>query len=492
MVLFFVNGALKVERYDELPENNYLDFYEYRMRFLTEATESKNAIILMYDHNNNELIFEVNIKGLQVIELDCTPFIEKFNNEKRTYIKINYIVTVEGDESNPIIGSFPMISPMHRDPLRIGCVSCNDNVYEDENGNKLWEQLNDLNPDVVLHVGNQIYGDDIFDSKFGKFKTHNDKYNDDAIYDEYAELYRVTYNEENQAKTMRNCLNLMILESGDIYTSFGSRGSNANKQNNKFAHYYNAGMKAYLRYQHQLHSDLMEDFDSSAVDDFQSVDSVIDDLSNILFGNGNIYYSMSYGRYTFIMMDERYELYHRNESITDIQLWWIDECIKKAEDQIICLVSPRPIGTLTRGLARLYGYFSCDGMDDMLHPDNYDQTMKLLSILNNHSDKDVNIISGYIRRAFINSIMNDETNKVISRQLSTGAITRVPKGNDSLADRLGDWLIRKLDEFDVDDYLIGRKNGVSNGNSFGYMEDDEMKNRTFERFNDLFCSCLSL
>ncbi len=126
MVLFFVNGALKVERYDELPENNYLDFYEYRMRFLTEATESKNAIILMYDHNNNELIFEVNIKGLQVIELDCTPFIEKFNNEKRTYIKINYIVTVEGDESNPIIGSFPMISPMHRDPLRIGCVSCND------------------------------------------------------------------------------------------------------------------------------------------------------------------------------------------------------------------------------------------------------------------------------------------------------------------------------------------------------------------------------
>lgn len=493
MVLFFVNGALKVEKYDYLPENNFIDFYEYKMRFLTETCEPKNISITMFDHSNNELNFNIKILGLNVIELDCTPFIEKFNSDKKTYIRVNYIVAVEGNETDPIIGSFPIISPMHREtPLRIGCVSCNDNVYEkdDDNNGNLWEKLGEQNPDVILHVGNQIYGDDIYDSMFGR--REDGSFDDEAIYNEYADLYRVTYSDVNQAKTMRNCINLMILEANDIYTSFGSLGSGAIKENKKFSHYYSAGMKAYLRYQHQLHSDLNEEFDESIIDDFQSVDSVTDDLSNIILGNGNIYYSMNYGKYSFIMMDQRYELYHRYVSTSDFQLRWVDEQIKRADDQTIILVSPRPMGNLTRGLARLYGFFSCEGMDDLLHPDNQEQTMKLIDLLNEHRDTDIKVISGYIRRTFINSLIDGTTNKVIAKQLSVGAITRVPDGNDSLPKRFSKWLMRKLDEFDVGDYVISRKTNISNGNSFGFIENDEMKNSVLERFGDLFCSCLSL
>ena len=43
MILFFINGSLKIEKYDYLPENNSIDFYEYKMRFLTE-TEEKTSI----------------------------------------------------------------------------------------------------------------------------------------------------------------------------------------------------------------------------------------------------------------------------------------------------------------------------------------------------------------------------------------------------------------------------------------------------------------
>ena len=77
MVLFFVNGAMKIEKYDYLPENNSIDFYEYRMRFLTETDEPKMIKLTMSDKLNNTLKFEIKIFGLQIIELDCTPFIEK-------------------------------------------------------------------------------------------------------------------------------------------------------------------------------------------------------------------------------------------------------------------------------------------------------------------------------------------------------------------------------------------------------------------------------
>ena len=292
---------------------------------------------------------------------------------------------------------------------------------------------------------------------------------------------------------MRNCINLMIMEANDIYSSFGSTKSNIIKGNLKFSPYYSGGMKAYLKYQHQLHSDLYEEFDTGDIDGFQSLTFVKDDFTDILLGESNIFYSQRYGNYLFIMVDQRYELYHRNITMSSTQLKWINNIIKKSECQNIILVSPRPIGVINKIVAQIYGYISCDGYDDLFHPNNYDQTLELINILNKyHLEKDIKIVSGYIRKTFINDIINQDNNTIVAKQLVTGAITRVPKGNDSLPKRFINWLMRKATEINFENYRISGKNDISNGNSFGFIENDELSNHTSENFDNLYCSCLSL
>jgi len=497
MVLFFINGAMKIEKYEYLPENNSIDFYEYKMRFLTESEEPEMIKITMADKFNNTVSFNIKVFGLQVIELDCTPFIEKFNHSRQLYVRVNYKVEFE-DDQRIINGSFPIISPNYKKSLSIASVSCNNNQqasdsrdykYEVISPNGLWTELNRKAPDIILHVGNQIYGDYIYDTSVGK--RHDDSYDNGIIYNEYANLYRTAYNEPNQAEAMRNSLNLMVLEANDIYTSFGSRRSDAVKSNRSFTPYYTAGMKAYLNYQYQLYNDLHEEYDIDEIDGYQSVNSAMDEFSDILLGDSSIFYSVNYGNYTFILMDERYELYHRNVSISDRQIAWINDVIKKTDCKRIVLVSPRPIGNLTRSMARIYGYISSDGADDLLHPDNYDQTLKFLNVINSYSfGRDITIISGYVRKTFINDVKVDEK-FIVMKQLATGAITRAPTGNDTLTRRLSDWLIRKVDEFLIENYTIGEKEKLSHGNSFGYIENDKIYNYIQENFDDLYCSWLT-
>src|SRR3990172_7762622 len=124
MVLFFINGALQIIKCDYLPEDNSIDFYEYKMRFLTESTSDVLIKITMLNDDGDKLEFEEMIVGLRLIELDCTPFMERFNRSRKSYMRINYIVS--GDcLGEPLFGSFPIVSPAHDGSLRIGAVSCN-------------------------------------------------------------------------------------------------------------------------------------------------------------------------------------------------------------------------------------------------------------------------------------------------------------------------------------------------------------------------------
>ena len=462
MVLFFINGAMKIEKYDYLPENNIIDFYEYKMRFLTESDERQILKITLFDDSSNLIKFDVEVIGLKLIELNCTPFIEKYNHARKLYVRVNYKVEFEDYNENCIYGSFPIISPNYKKSLKIASVSCNKNKIDD-----IWNQLKDQNPDIILHAGNQIYGDYIFDQLIGK---NQEKHNINMIYNEYANLYRSVYNEPIQAEAMRNSLNLMVLEANDIYNSFGSKRSIANKLNLDFTPYYSAGMKAYLNYQYQLYNDLYTDFDVDEIDGYQSINLAIDDLSNIIIGDSNIFYSVNYGNYTFIMMDERHELYHKNISISDSQLSWIKNIIKKTECKRIIIVSPRPIGITSKNIARIYGYISSEGTDDLLHPDNYDQTIKFLDIIKNHSfGKDIKIISGYNKNAFINDIKIDKY--PLTEQLICGAIAY---NDNSLIKRLSEWLVNNIDKLEIDKYTFGEKQKISYNNTFGYIENDKL------------------
>jgi len=494
MVLFFVNGALKIIKYDYLPEDNSIDFYEYSMRFLTETTEPKYFKITMYDSLNNQIVYEELVNGLKLLELDCTPFIEKFNHQRLSYVRVHYQVQVEG-VSDIIEGSFPIISPIHEESLKFACVSCNNNKKDGDDGNynyqnvcseNLWEKVSDQEADIIIHTGNQIYGDYIYNWTVGR--SDDGVYDYNEIYQAYANLYRTAYSEVQQGRAMRNSLNLMILEGNDIFDSFGTPGSNANKDNPRFTPYYSGGMKAYLNYQHQLHSDLKKEIETDDIDGYESLTFIVDDYSDILMGNSNIYYAMSFGRYTFILMDQRYVMYHGGMIMPPHQLIWLDETIKRSENRDIIIICPRPIGNVTSTSARISGLLSNKSKDDPLHPRNIDQTVEFLNILNDHkTDKNITIVSGYIRKTYTNAIQN---NGHVAKQLVTGPITRKPKGNDSLPKRLFNYMFKKTGPLEVGDFTIDAKENISYGNGYSVIDEDEVSNNFVEEFENLYCSCI--
>jgi hypothetical protein len=483
MSIFFVNGALKIIKYDYLPEDNSFDFYEYYMRFLTESTKSINLKITMFDDLDNRLEFNKQVDGLQVIEINCTPFIERFNHQRLSYVKVRYIVCIEGSDDT-YYGSFPIISNIHEQSLKIVTVSGNDNgdiVYDIENMHKavnyfnLWEHLGSVNPDIILHVGNQVYGDHIYNNMIGR--RDDNTYNHDLIFEKYANLYRTAYGEESQGNVMRNSINLMMIDGNEIYEYFGSKRSNATKNNPQFTAYYVGGIKAYLRYQHQLYSDFDLEIESIEKDGYETILSVVDDFMDILLGNGVIYYDINYGKYTFILLDQRHCLYHKGIVMDNNQLSWLTEVIKTTENKDIIVVSPRPIGFLNTNVAKFYGYISNKGRDDLFHPDNYDGTMELLNILNYYSDtKDIKLISG--KKTYINVILENTVSRnrlPILEQLATGNITRNDEDN-SLPKKFINWLIKKTNEFEFGNFIIGEKEHILNGNSYGLIDNDEISN----------------
>jgi hypothetical protein len=68
----------------------------------------------------------------------------------------------------------------------------------------MWKSMveNENNSDVVIHMGDQIYADDIYKL-----------YIKDGIFDKnkYLELYYLTYSEPNQQKIMSNCLFIKVV-----------------------------------------------------------------------------------------------------------------------------------------------------------------------------------------------------------------------------------------------------------------------------------------
>lgn len=503
MVLFFVNGALKIIKNDFLPDDNTIDVYQYKMRFLTENEEGipKSLKITFKDNYRNELHYNTLINGLEALEFDCTPFIERFNHRMLTHIKIRYTVIIE-NHNEIIDGSFSLISPIHTDRLNIALTSCNNNQAEDDNNDyeysrvnydnrNLWSELNSKNPDIILHVGNQIYGDFIYNRQIGK--NDDCTYDHEKIYQAYADLYRTAYRQSDQSTSMRNAINLMIMEGSDIYSSFGNHTKTL-KTNPGFTAYYVSGMKAYLNYQYNLHRDIDLNIETEEIDGYESIISACDDFSEIMLGMKNIYYSMDYGKYTIILLDQRNYFYHHGITMDPNQLNWVDNIIANTDNTDILLISPRSIGFLTKNKARLYGYISAEGRDDLLHPNNYNQTLELLHVLNSHKlTKDIKILSGGIRKTFINKIGTlDNLNNVvtITEQLTVGPITRLPFGNETLPKRFVKWILRKVSDFTVGDYLIGRKYEMSNGNSYGFIQDDDLANNPIETIDNLHLSCI--
>ena len=505
MISFFINGSMKIIKYDYLPENNTIDFYEYEMRFLTETSHGANVDIniIIYDEFDNKIESHYTINGLQLIKIDVTPFIETYNHQHESYIKVNYIVKIK-NQNKTIRGSLPIISPNHDDTLKFATVSCNDNNSNTNKDINLWKHLGGRNPDIIFHTGDQIYSDNIFDNSIGY--ESDGTCNCGEIYSEYANLYRTAYGEASQGQVMRNCINIMMINSHDISRTFGSHYSFHNKSNPYFTPYYTEGMKAYLNYQHQLHTDLTQNIDTSDDDGYELLTTVIDDYDNIIQNNAPIYYNINYGKYCIIVLDERHDFYNTNNIFSIEQLRWIANILNKTDKSDILIISPIPIGNFNKIESFIVGVGSYEGLDELFHPNNYDQTIELLNILNDHKEnKNYTIFSGNIRKTFINIISktnnnnddeNDNNNNMQIRQLVSSGISKLPSGYDSVGFRLMNWLFQHLNcicGVDITDgYIIAKKDNISYNYNYGFLENDELSNYYVEEYNDeLYLSCLN-
>ena len=86
MISFFINGSMKIIKYDYLPENNTIDFYEYEMRFLTETSHEANVDINITPKGTGDIL--INFDGMHNaygVYLDGVLGYE-FLRQKRTII----------------------------------------------------------------------------------------------------------------------------------------------------------------------------------------------------------------------------------------------------------------------------------------------------------------------------------------------------------------------------------------------------------------------
>ena len=152
---FFINGLFFIKN------------DKYIMRFLCELNydfelniyENAEKTKLITNHKVQKS--EINLKSLNV-EIDS--FVESFGYKRYYYNVVNL-------KTNNIeyTGSFPLISPNHKENLKIIFLSCNDNTeisevwntYQDRITSKLWKDISETMHDIVIHMGDQIYADSV-------------------------------------------------------------------------------------------------------------------------------------------------------------------------------------------------------------------------------------------------------------------------------------------------------------------------------------------
>jgi phosphodiesterase/alkaline phosphatase D-like protein len=147
------------------------------------------------------------------------------------------------------------------DSLNIAVVSCNFLGRRQETD--LWADLRDRyiipgNVDLLIHAGDQIYGDSTFARSLETIKSNNPKSKkaqNEQILEAYRRLYRAWWAESSTRDVLANVPNLMIWDDHEIRDDWGSRREDYNSRTEE----YRIGTLArqvYREYQRQLWEDL--------------------------------------------------------------------------------------------------------------------------------------------------------------------------------------------------------------------------------------------
>ncbi|VBB18097.1 alkaline phosphatase family protein [Yasminevirus sp. GU-2018] len=410
-MIFFHNGLFSIE------EGKYV------MNFLYDNGDSKDSKeVNSVDKTTNTIIiikgFGDKIVGEQNIDRSTQgasklsvviddPFLYK---GETTYYRYTYKVMENG--TNVLFeGSFPIIKESHLEKLRFGFVSCNDNVYgrnpewntySQSNPSDLWASLKDKVPDIVVHMGDQIYADSVYTEYSNKRITLAE------VYNYIQKLYRLTYSEPEQGSVMRNCLNITINDDHDFTDSAGSPGFGRELSDETYSSYHEVAKKAMYDYQQQMY------IESSVV------------RRSSLFNS----YALNLGKYLFIVLDTRGSLFKSGVSFSEELCGFAYSELIKTKSKDVLIVVPRPLINMSKFYAWALSKVVSEGFDDSLHPKSYDSTMKFRDMLFNFlvADRKLNIkmFSGDVHHTYLqtHSDTRDLNKKVSFDEMVTTGITR--------------------------------------------------------------------
>ena len=283
-MLFWINGIVVLSH----------------MRFLFE-TETETTL------DNINFILDGSVMDSYKLSLETIDepglYILKVKINTNVRHKYNYQVEYrKNDDHMTIKGSFTVIPDDDNNDIKFGFVSCNSNG-DITNWASGWSNLLKQAPEVLFHMGDQIYADSVWG------KSPN----------ELKQLYQKTWNEPTQAQVMRNTQNMMILDDHEINNDFGTvLKGNLSLQDQQFN---KKNLELYKKYQESLVNRHYTD---------------------------NYYYHINIGKFCIILLDQRVDLYNTGKLFSDKQLSWITdtltECRSNNKEPII--ISPRVLDSV--------------------------------------------------------------------------------------------------------------------------------------------------
>lgn len=421
-MLFWINGIVVLSH----------------MRFLfeTETETTLDNINFMLDGSvidSYKLILEtIDEPGLYILKV-------KINTNLRH--KYNYQVEYrKNDDHMTIKGSFTFVPDDDNNDIKFGFVSCNSNG-DITNWASGWSNLFKQSPEVLIHMGDQIYADSVWG------KSPN----------ELKQLYQKTWKEPTQAQVMRNTQNMMILDDHEVNNDFGTvmkENISLEVQKNNKQH-----LEFYKKYQESLvnrhHTD-------------------------------NYYYHINIGKFCIIFLDQRVDLYNSGKLFSNEQLSWITdtlmECRYNNKEPLI--ISPRVLDSV-RPLDNFKYMFKKKFFkqkilnENLLYSDCVPYTIQLLNILKTHvyiTNNPVKFITGDVHYTYMTDIYDSRTNRKIIRQFVTSAITQ-----DTAIDDVN--IFKKLIKFiemlmvpRLCGYKFSKKYNLFITNNFGTLQNNIFKN----------------
>lgn len=394
IINFFINGY------------SYKKDNEYYMNFLVDcdindAQSDKKSYICIYVPNlntskkmesnmlniNKKII--CNINKLEKSQLITAKITDPDLQQKNTY-KFYYYDVFENDEKKYegsfLAGDTTLLNP------RIVFVACNINLkikpkwykYVLYQGDKdiNWKSVYDLNPDLICHLGDQIYADPIL------------KVNDSDKARYFKELYIATYSSPWQSYAMRNSLNLMLCDDHEIINGYGNPTQKINRMNPKYNSLIIEGIKAYNNYQIHLG---------------ESYDYIIGDY-HLIFVDMRQDYEVAFSLFTKKILD------------------FIQSTLYKSQSKNIIFLFPRPIFSLTKNFTEFMNFCRIpDGHDNPTSKINIEGSFMALGIIKKWMDQNpdvsVKFVSGDVHLTYLETIIAEGCN---IEHLVTSGITVKP------------------------------------------------------------------